>query len=63
MRVEWVCIFTGAGCVVTGKDLPDISGSIPTNTPPATWKVRVSVDVRMKISCSLTLSKNPSFSW
>lgn len=38
-------------------------GSIPTSTPPATWNVLVSVEVRMKMSRSFTDVRNPSSWW
>lgn len=49
------------GWVMTRNIFPAMAGSIPVNIPPATWNVRVSVDVRTKISFSLTDFRKPNF--
>ena len=54
---------TGEGCVDTGNAfwLFAKDGSIPARSPLATCIVRVSTDVRTKISSVLTFFRKPSF--
>ena len=54
-------LHTGDGCVVTGNVLVANDLSKPTRIPLATCIVRVSTDVRMKISFSFTERRKPSF--
>lgn len=50
---------TGEGCVVAGNTFVAKDGSMPVRRALATCIVRVSTDVRMKISCSLTEVSRP----